>query len=209
MDFVAMRENMVCHQIKAFGVKDRNVLGVMAKIPRQVYLPEGLYGQAYADCDMVLSERVWGLRPCWQAFIIQELGLTKADTILDIGSPNLLSAVYLSQMVAKVGVVLADNVFAKNNISSVMREYQNIAIYSYSSLTKNGDVGRVKYIWLHEVQEVWPESLEQCMSGEVRVVMPMRRQGAGIVDIVLYSRQNRSTQFVSRKLFTLSVRGGR
>jgi len=48
-DYEQARQNMVEYQIKGRGIKDKNVLGAMLKVPRHLFVPEEMRDLAYRD----------------------------------------------------------------------------------------------------------------------------------------------------------------
>src|SRR6266853_6227544 len=48
-EFAAEREKMVQEQLKPRGIHDERVLAAMAKVPREVFVPENLRAQSYSD----------------------------------------------------------------------------------------------------------------------------------------------------------------
>ncbi|MEQ8214277.1 MAG: protein-L-isoaspartate O-methyltransferase, partial [Smithellaceae bacterium] len=55
--FRKQRARMVETQIKARGVTDARVLAAMEKVPRHLFVDEGLINQAYSDNPLPIGER--------------------------------------------------------------------------------------------------------------------------------------------------------
>ena len=51
------REQMLRRQLRGRGICDRRVLGAMAKVPRERFVPEGLHSEAYSDRALAIG---WG-----------------------------------------------------------------------------------------------------------------------------------------------------
>ncbi len=77
---------MVEHQLKARGIFDQAVLRAMAEVPREHFLPEEYYRDAYSDGPLPIGEGQTISQPYMVALMTECLMLTGNDKVLEIGT---------------------------------------------------------------------------------------------------------------------------
>lgn len=68
------------------GIRDTRVLEAMAAVPRQLFVPAALVGEAYADRALAIECGQSISQPLMVAAVAQALELTAGDTVLDVGT---------------------------------------------------------------------------------------------------------------------------
>jgi protein-L-isoaspartate(D-aspartate) O-methyltransferase len=104
-DMSAARENMVKHQIEARGVRSRNVLSAMRKVPRDVFLPRTLLEFAYDDTPLPIAANQTVSQPYIVAFMIEALRLEGGEKVLEIGAGSGYAAAVLAEIAGEVFTV--------------------------------------------------------------------------------------------------------
>jgi protein-L-isoaspartate(D-aspartate) O-methyltransferase len=84
-DFHLARRRMVESQL-APDVRDLRVLDAMAKVPRHLFVEEGLWDQAYSDRPLPIGEGQTISQPKIVATMTAALGLKGGERILEIGT---------------------------------------------------------------------------------------------------------------------------
>jgi protein-L-isoaspartate(D-aspartate) O-methyltransferase len=87
MDLEQARSNMVEQQIRTWEVLDQDVLDLLFVVPREEFVPPQHQALAFADMQIPLGEagqRMW--EPKLEARILQELAVSKADRVLEVGT---------------------------------------------------------------------------------------------------------------------------
>ena len=86
MDIEQARFNMIEQQIRTWEVLDQEVLDLLFAIKRERFVPEKWRALAFADMEIPLGlgQTMWP--PKLEARCIQELGLKKSDTVLEVGT---------------------------------------------------------------------------------------------------------------------------
>lgn len=102
MNIEKARFNMIEQQVKPWKVFDENLLGAMATIPREKFVPESHRNLAYADTAIPLGHNQFMLPPRETARLIQALELTGSEKVLDIGCGSGYASALLSRMAKKV-----------------------------------------------------------------------------------------------------------
>lgn len=117
---------MISSQILPSKVTDRELVEVMSRIPREIFLPGHLQGLAYTDGNIALGNDRHMMAPVILARLLQAAGVQKTDTVLDIGCGTGYCAAILGRMAKSViglesdknmateGVQLLDGLGIKN-----------------------------------------------------------------------------------------------
>ncbi len=162
-DFPIARRQMVETQIAARGITDRQLLEVMASIPRHLFVDEALWPRAYDDNPLPIGEGQTISQPYMVAIMTQALGLTGKEKVLEIGT----GSGYQTAILAK----LAEWVYTIERIPSLMRRAQRVlemlGIYNVSYRVGDGTKG-------------WPEHAPYdgiiVTAGSPRVPQPLLEQ---------------------------------
>ncbi len=122
VDYVTARRNMVESQVRPNKVTDRRLIGAMAEIPRELFLPEPLRSIAYVDEDIALGGGRVLMAPMVLARLLQAANVRPTDIVLDIGCATGYSTAILArlcdtvvgiesdpEMAAAAGAVLAES----------------------------------------------------------------------------------------------------
>jgi protein-L-isoaspartate(D-aspartate) O-methyltransferase len=128
-----MRIKMVNSQLRSRGISDERVLEAMEKIPRHIFVDEGLQDQAYADNPLPIGERQTISQPYIVALMTEALDLKGNEKILEIGTGSGYQAAILAE--------LADRVFSIERIASLADRARKIleSLNYYNVLIRVGD----------------------------------------------------------------------
>ncbi|MCK4224761.1 MAG: protein-L-isoaspartate(D-aspartate) O-methyltransferase, partial [candidate division Zixibacteria bacterium] len=96
------RERMVVTQIEARGVKDKLVLDAMRKVPRHLFVAEGLRDVAYTDGPLPIGEEQTISQPYIVALMTELLGLKGGERVLEIGTGSGYQAAILAEIAKEV-----------------------------------------------------------------------------------------------------------
>ncbi len=86
IDYNQAREMMVEQQVRPWDVLDARVLGVLATLPREGFVPEIHRALAYADVEIPLGHGQKMMKPVVEGRTLQGLLLQEGDDVLEIGS---------------------------------------------------------------------------------------------------------------------------
>lgn len=139
--FLEKRKLMI-QVIKDYGVKDENVLNSMLKIPRHLFVPEQLQGQAYEDYPLQIGNNQTISQPYTIAFMMEALKLKKYDNVLEIGTGSGYSAALISE-------ITKSKVYTTEIISNLaLKARQNLIkarIKNVNVICKDGSTGLEEY----------------------------------------------------------------
>lgn len=113
-DYSELRENMVANQVAARGVRSKQVLGAMRKVPREEFLPESLRQFAYEDSPLPIAAGQTISQPYIVAFMIEGLALEGGEKVLEIGTGSGYAAAVLAEIAGEVYTIERIGELAEN-----------------------------------------------------------------------------------------------
>ena len=131
--FQKQRIRMVETQIRARGVTDRRVQKAMEKIPRHLFVTDGLSDQAYNDNPLPIESQQTISQPYIVALMTAALELTGSEKVLEIGTGSGYQTAVLAE--------LAERVFSVERIASLAAGARKIldALGYYNVAIRIGD----------------------------------------------------------------------
>jgi len=127
------RKRMVDAQIRSRGIRDARVLRAMEKIPRHLFVDEGLIDQAYNDSPLPIGEKQTISQPYIVALMTEALELAGREKVLELGTGSGYQAAILAE--------LADRVFTIERIASLAQKARRLleALNYYNVVIRVGD----------------------------------------------------------------------
>jgi protein-L-isoaspartate(D-aspartate) O-methyltransferase len=89
-------------QLRRRGIDDERVLAAMARVPRELFVPEELRDYAYEDGALPLAHGQTVSQPFIVAVTCQGLGLRGDERVLDVGTGSGYAAAVLAELAAEV-----------------------------------------------------------------------------------------------------------
>lgn len=99
---IAQRKKMVREQLAGRGIKNRQVLDVMGKIPRHLFVGTSVRRKAYGDHPLPIAEGQTISQPYVVALMTEALNLKANDRVLEIGTGSGYQAAVLAEIVKEV-----------------------------------------------------------------------------------------------------------
>jgi protein-L-isoaspartate(D-aspartate) O-methyltransferase len=127
------RKKMVDAQIRSRGIRDERVLRAMEKIPRHLFVDEGLIDQAYSDSPLPIGEKQTISQPYIVAIMTEALELKGGEKVLELGTGSGYQAAILAE--------LADRVFTIERIASLAQKARKLleSLNYYNVVIRVGD----------------------------------------------------------------------
>ena len=93
---------MVQEQLLARGIKDKRVVAAMMKVPRHLFIEEGLWHQAYGDFPLPIGESQTISQPYIVALMTEALHLAGDKKVLEVGTGSGYQAAVLAELTMHV-----------------------------------------------------------------------------------------------------------
>jgi protein-L-isoaspartate(D-aspartate) O-methyltransferase len=124
---------MVDSQIRSRGIGDERVLRAMEKIPRHLFVDEGLIDQAYNDSPLPIGEKQTISQPYIVAIMTEALELKGPEKVLELGTGSGYQAAILAE--------LADRVFTIERIAPLAQKARKLleSLNYYNVVIRVGD----------------------------------------------------------------------
>lgn len=107
-DYADMRHAMVASQLRTNAVNDPRVVAAMARVPRELFVPDEARALAYRDTAVPLGAGRWTNGPVATGRLLTEAYLRADDRVLLIGAARGYAAAVLAELVASVVAVECD-----------------------------------------------------------------------------------------------------
>jgi protein-L-isoaspartate(D-aspartate) O-methyltransferase len=102
MDDRMRRERMVDSQIAARGIRDPRVLEALRAVPRHLFVPDGLRGEAYEDRPLPIGEGQTISQPYMVAIMTAALAARDTDLVLEVGTGSGYQTAILAHLARQV-----------------------------------------------------------------------------------------------------------
>jgi protein-L-isoaspartate(D-aspartate) O-methyltransferase len=100
--YLPLRQRMIDEDIAGRGVRDKDVLSAMARIPRHRFVDYAVSHRAYGDHPLPIGEGQTISQPYVVALMTEALRLRKGDRVLEIGTGSGYQAAVLAEIVSEV-----------------------------------------------------------------------------------------------------------
>ena len=103
--FLKERLDMVEYQLRRRGIRDPRVLAAMARVPRHIFVPPQLRGEAYADYPLPIGAGQTISQPYIVARMTEALELDGTEKVLEIGTGSGYQTAILAELSREVCTV--------------------------------------------------------------------------------------------------------
>jgi protein-L-isoaspartate(D-aspartate) O-methyltransferase len=93
---------MVERQLRRRGIADERVLAAMERVPRELFVPDGIRSRAYSDAALPIGHGQTISQPWIVAATIAALGLRGSETVLEVGGGSGYTAALLAELARRV-----------------------------------------------------------------------------------------------------------
>jgi protein-L-isoaspartate(D-aspartate) O-methyltransferase len=177
-EFAHQRALMVERHVAARGVRDGKVLQAMREVPRHLFVPSVLAAKAYGPGALPIGRNQTISQPYIVARMIELLGLSGREKVLEIGTGTGYQAVVLSKLCAKVFSIERINELALR-AAEVIRELKiyNATVKVFDGTYGWSDQAPFDRIIVAAAAPAVPEPLIQQLSRTGRLVIPIGSEG--------------------------------
>ena len=204
MNIEQARFNMIEQQIRPWNVLDQDVLDLLHVVKREQFVPAAYQNLAFADVEIPLPGGETMRAPKIEARVMQETGVKKHETVLEIGTGSGYMAALLAHRAARVTTVEINPEtaeLAKKNLA-------NAGIHNVTVEVGNGAQGWEKgapydVIVISGALEVLPEAIlkQVKVGGRVAAIVGQ----APVMEAAIITRTGENT-YSTVKVFETNVR---
>ncbi len=169
-DAATARRMMVDGQVRTADVTDAELLAAMLAVPRELFVPPPLAGQAYLDADIPLAKGRVLLKPMVLAKLIQAGRIGGSDHVLDVGCGTGYSSAVLSRVAGSVVALEEDPALARRAQQTLAESGAAQVAVAAGPLTAGWPAAApYDLILLNGATEVAPETLGQQLKPDGRL----------------------------------------
>jgi protein-L-isoaspartate(D-aspartate) O-methyltransferase len=136
IDLEQARFNMIEQQIRPWEVLDQRVLDIIAKTPRENFVPFSYRNLAFADVEIPLGRGQVMMSPKLEGRLLQVLALQPSDSVLEVGTGSGYLTACLAQLSDRV---LSVDIFPEF-VESARRKCKNHGINNV--VLRSGDAAQ-------------------------------------------------------------------
>ena len=138
--FVGYRRKLI-EDIRAHGIDELETLQLFDRVPRHIFLPEGVWPRAYEDAPIPIGFGQTASQPSLQAYYLSILRPLADEKVLEIGT----GSGYLTALLALV----ADRVYSVERVRELShrarKALDSMAINNAALIVGDGTIGWRKY----------------------------------------------------------------
>ncbi|MGD2045916.1 MAG: protein-L-isoaspartate(D-aspartate) O-methyltransferase [Gemmatimonadota bacterium] len=181
--FVGYRRKLI-EDIRAHGIDDLETLQMFDRVPRHLFLPEGVWPRAYEDAPIPIGFNQTASQPSLQAYYLSLLRPTEDDKVLEIGT----GSGYLTALLS----LMADRVYSVERVRELSqrarRALDTMGVKNVALLVGDGTIGWRKYqpfdvIVVSAASPSVPSALVDQLGEDGRMLIPVGSREAQ--DLVL------------------------
>jgi protein-L-isoaspartate(D-aspartate) O-methyltransferase len=179
---------MVAYQLRDRDVRDERVLDAMARVPRELFVPEGLARRAYDDAALPIGAGQTISQPYMVAKICEAASLTGQERVLDVGTGSGYQAAVLSELAAEVDTIeripeLAEQ--ARLNLEAA--GYGRVRVHVGDGTRGLRERAPFDAIAVAAAAPHLPQSLYEQLEPRGRLVVPVGRRGIQRLEVIIRS----------------------
>ena len=183
-DTATARRMMVDGQVRTADVTNPDLIAAMLAVPRELFVPPTVAGQAYFDADITVGNGRALLKPMVLAKLIQAAQVSDTDHVLDVGCATGYSSAVLSRVVGSVVALEEDTTLAGQARAALAATGTAAVVVATGPLTAGWPAAApYDLILLNGSTEIAPEALGRQLkpNGRIAGVFGRGPNGKGIL----------------------------
>jgi protein-L-isoaspartate(D-aspartate) O-methyltransferase len=182
------RHAMVEHQLRGRDVADERVLAAMERVPRDLFVPAYLRDRAYDDAALPIGGGQTISQPYMVARIVEALGLTGNERVLDVGTGSGYQAAVLAELADEVHTIerlpdLAE--LARENLARA--GYERVRVHVGDGTRGLPEHAPFDAIAVAAAAPELPRTLYEQLEPQGRLVVPVGKHGVQRLEVIVRS----------------------
>ena len=171
--FVGYRRKLI-EEIRGRGIEDLETLQIFDRVPRHLFLPEGVWPRAYEDAPIPIGYNQTASQPSLQAYYLSLLEPRREEKVLEIGT----GSGYLTALLA----LMADRVYSVERVRELSQRARKaldaFGVKNVALLVGDGTIGWRKYqpfdvVVVSAASPSIPSALVDQLAEEGRMLIPV------------------------------------
>ena len=171
--FVGYRRKLI-EEIRGRGIEDLETLQTFDRVPRHLFLPEGVWPRAYEDAPIPIGFGQTASQPSLQGYYLSLVKPQPEDKVLEIGT----GSGYLTALLA----LMADRVYSVERVRELSqrarRALDALGVKNVALLVGDGTIGWRKYqpfdvVVVSAASPSIPSALVDQLADEGRLLIPV------------------------------------
>jgi protein-L-isoaspartate(D-aspartate) O-methyltransferase len=171
--FVGYRRKLI-EDIRGRGIDDLETLQIFDRVPRHLFLPEGVWPRAYEDAPIPIGYNQTASQPSLQAYYLSLLEPKRTEKVLEIGT----GSGYLTALLAQ----MADRVYSVERVRELSQRARKaldaFGVKNVALLVGDGTIGWRKYqpfdvVVVSAASPSIPSALVDQLADEGRMLIPV------------------------------------
>ena len=178
---------MVEQQLIARGIRDKRVLEAMARVPRELFVPEELRGRAYDDVALPIGSGQTISQPAMVALICELLALRGDERVLDVGAGSGYQAAVLAELATEVHAIeRLDELAARARENLAATGYADrVAVYVGDGTLGDPEHAPFAAIAVAAAAPEPPHSLYEQLEPDGRMAVPVGSRHDQLLELVV------------------------
>ena len=179
---------MVDRQVRRRGVQDERVLSAMARVPRELFLPEDVRERAYDDAALPIGGGQTMSQPYIVAKMSELLSLGGDERVLDVGTGSGYHAAVLAELADEVVTIERVPALAERARSALAAAgYDDVDVRVGDGTLGVPDRAPYDAIAVAAAAPVLPESLYEQLKLGGRIVVPVGGRANQRLELIVKS----------------------
>lgn len=175
-DYGARRVRMVDEQLVRRGIRDENVLAAMRSVPRHLFVPAALAGEAYLDTPLPIGLGQTISQPYMVALMTELLNVDVRSRVLEVGSGTGYQSAVLAEVAGEVSALERLAELAERARATLARlGYANVRTAIADGTRGRPDLAPFDAILVAAAAAEAPPRLLRQLADGGRLVMPIGR----------------------------------
>jgi len=182
------RQTMVERQLRARDIEDERVLEAMARVPRELFVPDSERRRAYSDAALPIGHGQTISQPYMVARIAEALALRPGERVLDVGTGSGYQAAVLAELGANVVTIERIPELAESARASLAAAgYDRVDVRVGDGTLGLPELAPFDAVAVGAAAPAFPETLYEQLRPRGRLVVPVGGERVQRLEVIVRS----------------------